>query len=317
MSRARCLADGLAFPESPITFDDGSVLVSEMAAGRITRVRPDGVTETVAHTGGGPNGVSRLPDGRLVLCQNGGSRFGLGPWPYDFDGCVQLFRPLGPPDDPVVPSLQIVDSGGIVSTLATEFSTRSGKQVPLVRPSDICVDSHGGFYMTDGGTVRSRTRNMTGLLYGTLECGLREILYPLEMPNGVALSPDGTLLYVAETRTRRIWEFELEEPGVVGRARGLATVPSGGPLNVGGVDGVCVDEAGRILVATLGTGGVTVFSPTGELLGAIPADDPMTTNMALSTDGQTLFMTLASSGRLLAVDNWLHAAGIARDGKSL
>ena len=308
---SHCLADGLAFPESPIALDDGSVVVSEMAAGRITRVHPDGATETVAHTGGGPNGVVKLPDGRLIVCQNGGSKFGVGPWPYDFNGCVNLFRPIGPPDQPVTPALQIIESDGSVSTLASEFSTRSGEKLPLVRPSDICADSHGGFYLTDAGTVQGRTRSVTGLLYGTLDGDLREIVYPLEMPNGVALSPDGSSLYVAETRTRRIWELTLDGPGVVGRARGLATVPSGGPLNVGGADGLCVDPAGRILVATLGTGGVTVFSPTGEFLGAIPADDPMTTNVALSADARTLFMTLASSGRLMSIANWLDKSSIA------
>lgn len=307
---SRCLADGLAFPESPIALDDGSVVVSEMAAGRITRVHPDGATETVTHTGGGPNGVVKLPDGRLIVCQNGGSKFGIGPWPYDFNGCVNLFRPMGPPDQPITPALQIIESDGSVSTLATEFSTRSGKKLPLVRPSDICADGYGGFYLTDAGTVRSRTRSVTGLLYGTVDGDLREIIYPLEMPNGVALSPDGSSLYVAETRTRRIWEFTLNGPGVVGRARGLATVPSGGPLNVGGADGLCVDPAGRILVATLGTGGVTIFSPTGEFLGAIPADDPMTTNVALSADARTLFMTLASSGRLMSIANWLDTSSI-------
>ncbi|OBH64954.1 gluconolaconase [Mycobacterium colombiense] len=312
MSGGRCLVDGLAFPESPLALDDGSVVVSEMAAGRITRVHPDGSTEVVAQTGGGPNGVARLADGRLVVCQNGGSTFGLGPWPYDFDGCATLFRPVGPPDEPVLPALQLVDPGGHVSTLTTEFSTRSGSVLPLTRPSDICVDSHGGFYVTDGGVVRGRNRTMTGLLYGTVDGGLREIVYPLEMPNGVALSPDCSSLYVAETRTRRIWEFTLEGPGVVGRARGLATVPSGGPLNVGGADGLCVDPAGRILVATLGTGGVTILSPTGEFLGAIPADDPMTTNVALSTDARTLFVTLASSGRLMSIANWLDKSSIAR-----
>ncbi len=312
MSAGRCLAEGLAFPESPVVLDDGSVVVSEMAAGRITRVRPDGATELVAQTGGGPNGVARLPDGRLVVCQNGGSTFGLGPWPYEFDGCATLFRPIGPPDEPVVPALQLVDEDGQVSTITTEFSTRSGTKLPLMRPSDVCVDSQGGFYVTDGGAVRSRTRGMTGLLYGTVDGDLREIVYPLEMPNGVALSPDGTLLYVAETRTRRVWEFALDGPGVVRGARGLATVPSGGPLNVGGADGLCVDTAGRILVATLGTGGVTVLSPTGELLDAIPADDPMTTNVALSPDGRTLFMTLASSGRLVSVENWLDKSSVAR-----
>ncbi|OBG58202.1 MULTISPECIES: SMP-30/gluconolactonase/LRE family protein [unclassified Mycobacterium] len=312
MSAHRRLAEGLSFPESPVVYDDGSVVVSEMAAGRITRVRPDGVTETVAETGGGPNGVARLPDGRLVVCQNGGSTFGLGPWPYDFAGCATLFRPVGPPDHPVLPALQLVEAGGQVSTLFTEFVTRSGSTVPLMRPSDICVDGDGGFYVTDGGATRDRNRSMTGLLYGTVDGMLREIVYPLEMPNGVALSPDGTLLYVAETRTRRIWEFTLDGPGAVSRARGLATVPSGGPLNIGGADGLCVDAAGRILVATLGTGGLTVISPTGELLGTISADDPMTTNVALSRDGETLFMTLASSGRLVMVENWREHVGAAQ-----
>lgn len=305
------MIDGLSFPESPIALEDGSVLLSQMASGVITRVHADGSSETVARPGGGPNGVGRLQDGRLLVCQNGGSRFGLGPWPYEFDGCVQVFRPVGPPDNPVTPGLQIVQHDGTVEWLTTEFRTRSGATRPFVRPSDVCVDRHGGFYMTDGGTTRGRDRTMTGLLYGTVDGGVREIVYPLEMPNGLALSPDGTRLYVAETRTRRIWEFELDGPGHVRQARGLATVPSGGALNVGGADGVSVDAAGRIIVATLGAGGVTVFSPDGELLGAIPADDPMTTNIALSADGESLFMTLASSGRLIVIEDWLTAAGVA------
>ncbi|BBX41951.1 glconolactonase [Mycobacterium tuberculosis variant microti OV254] len=305
------MAEGLAFPESPVVLDDGSVMVSEMAAGRLTRVSPDGAAETVAETGGGPNGVARLPDGRLVVCQNGGSTFGLGPWPYDFASCATLFRPVGPHDHPIVPALQLVEADGHVSTLFTEFVTPSGGTLALMRPSDICIDHEGGFYVTDGGATRNHNRDLTGLLYGTVDGGLREIVYPLEMPNGVALSPDGTVLYVAETRTRRVWEFTLDGPGTVSSARGLATVPSGGPLNIGGADGLCVDAAGRILVATLGTGGVTVFSPTGELLGAIPADDPMTTNVAVSADGDTLFMTLASSGRLMMVENWRERLGAA------
>lgn len=307
----RALAEGLAFPESPIACDDGSVLVSEMAAGRISRVRPDGSMATLAETGGGPNGVGQLPDGRLIVCQNGGSKFGVGPWPYDFDGCAMLFRPIGPADEPVTPQLQLVDVTGNVSTLTTDFLARDGRRYPLVRPSDICVDDQGGFYVTDGGTTHGRSRAMTGLLYGTAEGDLTEVVFPLEMPNGIALSPDGTKVYVAETRTRRIWEFALDGPGSTRRARGLATVPSSGPLNVGGADGLCVDGDGRILAATLGTGGVTVFSPDGELLGAIPADDPLTTNMTLTADGATMYMTLASTGRLIAVENWLDVARIA------
>jgi gluconolactonase len=294
----------LGFPEGPIVNDDGSVLVSEIANGRISRVWPDGAVETFAETGGGPNGLARLPDGRILVCQNGGSQFAVRPWPFDIDGSVPLFLPAGAPDEPVTPQLQIIRVDGETHTLTTTFTSISGDELPLARPSDICVDAQGGFYVTDGFSVQGRSRSITGVLYGTPDGQLREIVYPLELPNGVALSPDGSKLYVAETRTRRIWEFEVLGPGRLGTARSLATVPSGGPMNFGGADGLCVAADGTIIVATVGTGGVTAISPDGRLLGAIVADDPMTTNVALSHDGRSLFITLASSGRLVVADDW-------------
>src|SRR3546814_8126979 len=60
------------FPEGPVAMPDGSVIVVEIAAGRITRVRPDGTKETVAEPGGGPNGLAIGPDGKLYCCNNGG-----------------------------------------------------------------------------------------------------------------------------------------------------------------------------------------------------------------------------------------------------
>lgn len=66
------VAEGLAFPEGPVWFDDGSVVVVEIMAGRVTRVLPDGRTEVIATPGGGPNGLALGPDGALYLCNNGG-----------------------------------------------------------------------------------------------------------------------------------------------------------------------------------------------------------------------------------------------------
>ncbi|OBK35613.1 gluconolaconase [Mycobacterium sp. 1245111.1] len=304
----RCIAKGLGFPESPIVSPDGSVLVSEIAVGRISRVQPDGRVETFCETGGGPNGIAWLPDGRLLVCQNGGQSFGLRPWPLDIPGAIPLLLPCGPPEHPVTPQLQLISAdGATISTLATSFVSITGEELPLARPSDVCVDDAGGFYLTEGIAMRGRMRGMTGLLYGTPDGQLRELVYPLELPNGVALSPDGGTVYVAETRTRRVWEFEVLGPGRLGRGRTFATVPTGGPMNFGGADGLCVDAAGRVIVATIGAGGVTVFAPDGALLGAITADDPMTTNAGLSPDGRSLFITLASSGRLVSVDDWLDA----------
>jgi gluconolactonase len=304
----RELARGLRFPEGPLIEPDGSVLVSEMAGGVVTRVRPDGTTDLVATTGGGPNGLGRLPDGTLLACQGGGSCWQSRPWPFELPGAVDLTLPAGPADDSLRPQVQAIGADGSVRTLTQTFVGVDGIERPLGRPSDLCVDSDGGFWMTDGGASRGRDRALTGVLYGApgLTPGepLREVLYPLEMPNGVALSLDGSRLYATETRTRRVWEFTLSPGGVIERARGFATVPSGGPMNFGGADGICVDGDGRVVVATLGTGGVTVFSPHGELLGALVLDDRMTTNAAFDAASGALMVTLATRGRVVVVDDW-------------
>ncbi len=57
------IADGLRFPEGPVALPDGSVVLVEIAAGRISRVRADGTIETVAEPGGGPNGLALGPTG--------------------------------------------------------------------------------------------------------------------------------------------------------------------------------------------------------------------------------------------------------------
>jgi gluconolactonase len=72
MSAVEIVAEGLQFPEGPVWMQDGSVIVVEIAAGRITRVLPDGRTETIAAPGGGPNGAAIGPDGALYVCNNGG-----------------------------------------------------------------------------------------------------------------------------------------------------------------------------------------------------------------------------------------------------
>ena len=66
------IANGLRFPEGPIAMPDGSVIVVEIEAGRITRCWGDNRKEVIATPGGGPNGLALGPDGMLYLCNNGG-----------------------------------------------------------------------------------------------------------------------------------------------------------------------------------------------------------------------------------------------------
>ncbi|HSZ74630.1 MAG TPA: hypothetical protein VK779_07415, partial [Rhizomicrobium sp.] len=67
------LASGLGFPEGPVAMDDGSIILVEMGAGKITRIKKDGSRHTVAEPGGGPNGLAIGPDGALYVCNNGGN----------------------------------------------------------------------------------------------------------------------------------------------------------------------------------------------------------------------------------------------------
>ena len=55
------VAEGLQFPEGPIAMADGSVVLVEIQRQTLTRVRPDGSQEIIAHVGGGPNGAAVGP----------------------------------------------------------------------------------------------------------------------------------------------------------------------------------------------------------------------------------------------------------------
>lgn len=65
-------------------------------------------------------------------------------------------------------------------------------------------------------------------------------------------------------------------------------------------DSLAVEARGNIAVATLGTGGITVVSPMGELVEVIATDDPFTTNICFGgADLRTAFVTLGGTGKLL------------------
>lgn len=66
------VATGLLIPEGPVALSDGSVLIVEVGAGRISRLHPDGALRLVAQVDGGPNGAAIGPDGAAYICNNGG-----------------------------------------------------------------------------------------------------------------------------------------------------------------------------------------------------------------------------------------------------
>jgi gluconolactonase len=288
------IASGLKFPEGPIAMPDGSVLVVEIMRGTLSRVTLNGKVTVVAETGGGPNGAAVGPDGAIYICNNGG---------FEWHEVAGFTVPGNQPASYSGGSIQRVDLGsGRVETLYTACDGR-----PLRGPNDLVFDVAGGFWFTDHGKIRDRERDRGGLYYARPDGSLiREVVYPLDSPNGVGLSPDGTRIYVAETFTGRVWQWDVVRPGEV--AQGMPLAPGGGTLLAGLpgfqlLDSLAVDADGNVCVATLVNGGITVLSTFGEVLEHVATGDPLTTNICFGgRDGRTAFITCSGTGRLVAVE---------------
>ncbi|MGL4314393.1 MAG: SMP-30/gluconolactonase/LRE family protein, partial [Sphingomonas sp.] len=258
MAELEIVAEGLRFPEGPVAMPDGSVILVEIAAGRITRVHPDGRKETVAEPGGGPNGLAMGPDGKLYCCNNGGFNYITHP--------SGLLIPHGQADDYSGGRIERID----ITTGAVEVLYKDGDFGCILRgPNDIVFDSHGGFWFTDHGKNRARERDITGIFYAKADGShLEEVIFPSENPNGIGLSPDGKTLYAAETYTCRLMAFDVIAPGKVDQTAGLggAGRPLYRPAGYKFFDSLGVEASGNICVATIGESGISVVSPTGELV---------------------------------------------------
>ena len=294
MSDIKIVASELKFPEGPAVLPDGSIAFTEIAGGTIRRVAADGTLSVVAVTGGGPNGMAVGPDGALYVCNNGGSEYRKG-------GHF-TYTNVGIAKDYAGGYIQRVDPrSGEVRVLYTHCGPDK-----LSAPNDLVFDTHEGFYFTDIGKRHKRYRDHGGLYYARMDgSGISVVAYPVGTPNGVGLSPDGTVLYVAETDTSRLWEFDIVAPGVIKKLPYPS--PNGGRLVCGlpgfqRFDSLAVEANGNICVATFITGYITVISPSGDVVRQIKVPDVFPTNICFGgPDLRTAYITLSGGGQLASM----------------
>jgi gluconolactonase len=289
------VVSGLRFPEGPVAMPDGSLLVCEMFGECVTRVRGDGTTERVAEVPGGPNGAAIGPDGALYLCNNGGSFSEMDVFGLTFPGPMDPARYRGG-------RIQRLDlATGRLDDLYVECEGR-----PLRSPNDLVFDRHGGMWFTDHGIRHGRTADIASIYWAAADgSSIREVVHPTDSPNGIGLSPDGAVLYWAETYTGRVHRLAVVGSGEV--APWSPIDPSTCLIGLDGLhllDSLAVDGAGNVCVATLGLqfGGVTVVSPSGDIVRRVATGDPLTTNMCFGGPGLgTAFVTASGTGRLLSM----------------
>jgi gluconolactonase len=283
------VCEGLEFPEGPIAMADGSVILTEIKAQRLTRVKPDGTKELVVETGGGPNGAAIGPDGAIWITNNGGSFEWLenqgmtvpGPTPPSHKGgYIQRFDPA-------------------TRELTTVYDSCDGRR--LIGPNDIVFDKHGGMWFSDHGCSTPEGRKFGAVYYAKTDGShISRQRDHLISPNGIGLSPDEKTVYVADTQLARLWAFDVESPGVLTPSAGFApgrlvkTLPEFCFL-----DSLAVEASGKVCVATIINGGITVFDPDGSSEHyAFP--DLICTNICFGgPDMRTAWITASATGKLL------------------
>ncbi len=288
------VADGLFFPEGPVWQADGSLLVTELGGGCVTRLAVDGTRSTLSKNGGSPNGLAIGTDGALWCANSGG---------WDFNEVMGLRIPVTElPTHHDGGRLERID----IETGAVEVVCSQVGGNALIGPNDLVVDADGGIWFTDHGRNAGRVHHNGGVYYRAVDGNVTEVAFPVDSPNGIGLSPDGQVLYVAETHTGRVFSWNVLGPGQLEFANplgGTAGMLLHGFEGMQLLDSLAIDADGNVVVATLVTGALSVITPHGELIEQWVLGDPMVTNVCFGGDGlRTAFATLSATGRVVAFD---------------
>jgi gluconolactonase len=181
---------------------------------------------------------------------------------------------------------------GSLTVVANSFQ---GKR--LLRPNDVIVKSDGTIYFTDpGGNAAPEQWDVTlsGVYRVSADLGSMSLVVDdMVRPNGLALSPDERILYVADSRRRHVRAYDLLPNGMAAMetSRIFADLAGAEP---GVPDGIKLDTAGNLYSG--GSGGLYIIDAKGRKLGRIVDGHPATTNIAFGGDDwKTLYFTSRSS----------------------
>ena len=282
---AQQLATNFAFTEGPLWHPDGYWLFVDLRREPpvIHRMSPAGGTPDITREpSGGTNGMTLDLQGRLLMCEGDNRR------------------------------ITRMEADGTITVVADRWD---GKR--FHRPNDIVCRSDGSIYITNpSGRVPEEEQEIefTGTIHriapdGTVEMSAHDI----DFPNGIAFSPDESVLYVSNTRKLgerpdQYWDGEVKQnqfiqaydvasDGSLSNSRVFGSMAS---AEDGVPDGMKVDAEGRVYCT--GSGGVWVFSPDGQHLGIIRVPE-IPANCAFGgPDHRTMLFTCPHLGVQLAHD---------------
>jgi gluconolactonase len=274
------LADGFGGAhgpaEGPLWWKEGGYLLfSDIHNDKRMKYQPSTGVSLFQEPTNRANGLTRDRKGRLVACEHDSRR------------------------------VTRQETDGDITVIANSFQGRR-----LNRPNDVVVKSDGCIYFTDPWTSPSAPDQwdlpFSGVYRVTPDLGSMTLLTDdFILPNGLAFSPDESVLYINDSRRGHIRAFDMQPNGTLAKQTDRVFADLRGP-EPGVPDGMKVDTAGNVLCG--GAGGIWIMDATGKKLGRIVHGASATTNLAFGGDDwKTLYFT--SRNHLGAVN--LKIPGIA------
>lgn len=253
------LGSGYQVAEGPMWWqEEGYLLFNEVRGNRRRKWTPTEGVSLLQEPSNNANGLTRDLQGRLILCEGGARR------------------------------VTRVEDNGNITVVADGYQ---GKR--LNRPNDVVVKSDGSIYFTDPGAPDPDLELDFSGVYrvspdlATITLLIRDIVFP----NGLAFSPDESILYIDDYRRGHIRAFDMQPNGTLALAtdRVFCSLREPRPIGPDGPDGMKVDVEGNVYCT--GPGGVWVLNQEGKHLGTI-LTGAQTTNVGWGgTDWKTLFIT--------------------------
>jgi gluconolactonase len=248
------VATGYKFTEGPVWSHEGFLLFSDIPENKILRLAPGKRAEIFRQGSNGANGNAYDAQGRLYTCEGGARR------------------------------VTRTDRKGRLEVLAETFE---GKR--FNSPNDIVVRRDGHVYFTDpafGQSADARELDFYGVFHITPKGHVEPIAKPTGRPNGLALSPDGRILYVANSDERNVRAYDLDRSGKAANERVVVS-------NIdGGADGMKVDEKGNLYIASKT---LAIYSPQGKLLKQVELAETPSNCAFGDADLQSLYITARTS----------------------
>ncbi len=250
--------------EGPLWWKEGAYLLfSDIGNNRRMKWTSDGPVTVAEEPTNYANGLTRDVQGRLIACDR-------------------------------TPRVVRHEPDGSITVVANSYQgTR------LNRPNDVVVKSDGSIYFTDpGGPAPDVNLDFSGVYrvspdLGTITLLTRDFI----VPNGLAFSPDESILYVNDTRRQHIRAFDMQPNGTLALATDRVFCDLKGD-RAGVADGMKIDVEGNVFCG--GSGGVWIMDPSGKHLGTIVHGESATTNVAFGGDDwkTSFFTTWNTLGRI-------------------